>query len=688
MDSLDSEQRSVLLSTFLDHKFTGTQKEVDIIQRSIVLQEHLENTGRNNVYQFLTGSHAKGFYLPGSDEDVMAIIKKVTVMYPDQCISPHMAHKTILYMREADCRPGYVKLQFGQVGQGFDLHLYNSLIATEDSVFVSSDKFREQMVSLLSEHIGLKYTSNGPSCTANSFSYDSDTAFSFPCNCWPEEANEWITRTRLYGWPQHTLIDKIVHCGCHLVAVGDKCSEETNLQWRISFVTAERSLVHSFSHIQFKVYALLKYFLKQIKDTLKEDIGDDDILCSYFLKTTLFHAIENSSQMFWQEKNLFYCFWFCFNTLIAWVKAGYCPNYFIPTNNLFQRKVHGQHQQILLDILNKFCKMKWMCLSIGTFYKPSMWEELSNVSKNPQFVCPKTAEEISFHQDTITASILKMAMAPRDTPLGTIREGIDLLSRSQSDFEDIYTYHYAMMGLQRLATEQAYPDHMVATNNKTKYRSLKKCKHWMIPSASMGTELLRVATFHFLTGNFSKSLDMCKQSMDLASCFTDSMRPKAKLHPQQEARYRHEYCRQGQTLDRLQKIFANIIFFDSKNFYPPHLCLEMLKDNAYVSIPPLPYAVFLSFLCYHKLGDTIGCDAALHQLIELQHDKERGGHKYWIVHTLLGICYQILRDSHRAIRAYWESAQSKTAFHEWNPAIKRIAVVCLCMYVSQTSDRG
>ncbi|XP_021380101.1 uncharacterized protein LOC110467326 [Mizuhopecten yessoensis] len=686
-DCQENERMSVLLSTYLERKFTGTKEEVDILRRALFLQGHLSNLDQNSVYGILCGSLGEGLCLKSSDADEMVSDRHVVVMYPNQSIPSHLANKTILYMRQADCRPGYVNLQLAHIPDECNRLLFNSFVPHQNSTFVSSDIYREQWVSYMNQHTGWKYESNGPSCTTSSHSQDSDSVRSFVCDCWPNEANEWVTRTRLYGWPQQALIDKIVDRGCHVVPVGDKCSEDPSLQWRISFATAEKSLIHSFSHIQFMVYALLKYFLKQIKETLKETIGDDDILCSYFLKTTLFHAIENSSQMFWQDKHLFYCFWFCLNILIAWVRAGFCPNYFIPTNNLFKRKVHGPSQKKLLDVLNNFYQMKWMCLSVGNFFKPTVWEDLCNTSIQAQLACPVTVQEAVLHQDTLTVCNLRSVVA-RITTRRIIRKALQLLSTAQSDLDEVYTYHYATMSLQRLAIQQVYPDHTVATDNKTRYRSLRKCKHWMIPSALMGTELLRLATFHFLTGNYSKSLEMCKQVMELASYYRTDTLTNKRLHPDQEAKYRLEHQQPGHASDRLPKIYTNFISFDNKDLCLPHLRPELMDEFSCILVPPLPYAVFLSFLCCNALGDTRRRDAALHHLLEVQYDEEQGGDQFYIVHTLLGICYQTLGDNHRAIRAYWESGQSETDFYEWNLAIERIAVVYLCMYVSKGSDRG
>ncbi|OWF43237.1 uncharacterized protein LOC110459891 [Mizuhopecten yessoensis] len=667
LDSRESERISMLLSTHLERKFTGTKEEVDIRRRVTVLGEYLDQM------EVTCGSHGEGFRLRGSDIDGMLADMTVAVIYPNQFISRNMASKTILYIREADCRPGYVHLQFGQMGQGCRKRLFDSLVRVGNSTFLSSGMYRELAVNFFSDYAGKTLESNGPSCTVNSHGYTSmDIVWSLFCYSWPKEANEWRTRTRLYGWPCQTLIDNIVDSGFFLVPVGDKCSENTFLQWRISFAKAERSLVHSFTHIQFKVYALLKYFLTQIKGTLADTIGDDDILCSYFLKIVMFHAIENTSHKFWQEKNLFYCFWFCFNILIAWVRAGYCPNYFIPTNNLFKRKVHGQHQQILLDVLNNFYQMKWMCLSVGNHFDP-IWWHLCNISNQAELLRPKTEQDIVFQQDINIIDSLRFnsGIANRTT----LRKALKVLSTSKSDLDEFFTYHHITEYLYKIASDQIYPDHVIATDNKTRYRSLRKCKHWMIPRASMGTELLYLATCHFLLGTFSKALDMCKQMTKLASYFTLSY---PNLHT-------FGYCQSGQVLGRLQQIFTAELFFHDQGIYLPHICLEMKRPTEY---PPLPYAVFLSFLCCHELGDARGRDAALRQLTEVQCDTIQGGHRYWIVHTFLGICYQMLGDNHRAIRAYWDSAQSKAIFQGKNPAMKRIAIVYLCMYASHRSDRG
>ncbi|OWF42233.1 uncharacterized protein LOC110461323 [Mizuhopecten yessoensis] len=659
MDSNDSERTSELLSTYLDRHFPGTKEDVDIRRTTQLVMEQAVKFGGTETYLFYGGSRVEGFYLADSDFDMMLIDRNVTVLLSGQCIPTNRARHTSLYMRQGECRPGYVNLLLGQLGQHQSHVLLNSLVPMENRSFVSSDIYREQFVSYMNSDEGHLFESNGPSCTTKSVSFSMDLVPCFPSNGWPRQAHEWITRTRLYGWPHQTLIDRIVRSGCHVVPVGDKCSEDTLLQWRISFISAERKLVHSFSHIQFKVYFLLKYFLKQLKHLLKEVIGDDDILCSYFLKTVLFHAIENSDQNFWQDKNLFNCFWLCFNILIAWVKAGYCPNYFIPANNLFKRKIHGQNQQRLFKILNEYQLLKWGCLPVGKFSRPLLLQYLATLQDN--LVQPESVHDAVLRRDKSVVNHLRNLHFPESRSLKTIVGMLNLLSKSESAYAEIISYYYAIHILYEIAIEQVYPDHMNAINNKTSYKSLKKTKYWMIPRASMGTELLYLATFHFKTGNYGKSLEVIRQIMRLASYFSDDTE---KLTPEQEVLYTVGDCSPGNpSIQKLRKVFTRSISFTfgQEQFCLPHLQSKL--STQCLHIPPLLYAIFLSFMCCHELGDTNERDRALRYLIVTKYNDLQGGQRHWIVHTLLGICYQTLGDNRRAIRCFEDSAKTEAGFH-------------------------
>ena len=95
------------------------------------------------------------------------------------------------------------------------------------------------------------------------------------------------------------------------------------------------------NHTQFLTYGLLKCFEKEFNKDLDEE---EKLLCSYHMKTAIFWTVQQSTIAHWCPQNLLEGFWVCFKILRKWVYDGYCPNFFIPENNMFLNKVHGTAQ--------------------------------------------------------------------------------------------------------------------------------------------------------------------------------------------------------------------------------------------------------------------------------------------------------------------------------------------------------
>ena len=132
--------------------------------------------------------------------------------------------------------------------------------------------------------------------------------------------------------------EEIVGFGFHLVAVGHHLSPMKEVQWRISFSIAERTLVWSFNHTQIQCYAFMKLILKEfIKVNSTENTKG--VLCSYFIKTFLFWQFEETDQSFWQKKNLRGCLVFLLREFYKCIKEGVLCHYFIWKFNLLEVKL-------------------------------------------------------------------------------------------------------------------------------------------------------------------------------------------------------------------------------------------------------------------------------------------------------------------------------------------------------------
>ncbi|XP_056006099.1 uncharacterized protein LOC125658981 [Ostrea edulis] len=205
--------------------------------------------------------------------------------------------------------------------------------------------------------------SHGPcvSCYLGSTGTELDCAVCFASTHLPALTRPWIERCLWHTWPPTPMLAEMLENGYHCVPVGSKIISSGNLlEWRLSFSQAEQKLVSTMNHTQFLVYGLLKIFLKEIVN----DGVEEPLLCSYFLKTTVFWMIQEGS-VEWRPNNLLNCFWKCFKYLIGCVYRGVFPNFFIPQNNMFINKVTGSPGEALYEQLDQYYRMSVSCLLLS-----------------------------------------------------------------------------------------------------------------------------------------------------------------------------------------------------------------------------------------------------------------------------------------------------------------------------------
>ena len=93
----------------------------------------------------------------------------------------------------------------------------------------------------------------------------------------------------------------------------------------------------------------------------------EPVLVTYHLKTCLFYVIENTPKALWQRENLLDCLQVCLRRISQCAIEGNCPNYFIPQDNLFYRRVHGEVQTKLTNVLEKL-----LAYSVSFPYLPTI----------------------------------------------------------------------------------------------------------------------------------------------------------------------------------------------------------------------------------------------------------------------------------------------------------------------------
>lgn len=126
-------------------------------------------------------------------------------------------------------------------------------------------------------------------------------------------------------------------------------------------VLAEQILVRAMNHCQFMSYALSKVFLQDVLN--KDAKTEDQKISSYFLKTAMFWCIQTNHNYNWSCEIFSQCFWKCYKVLLQWIYTGYCPNLFVPQNNLFVCKIEGADQERLSQMYNLYCHRD-ICLTV------------------------------------------------------------------------------------------------------------------------------------------------------------------------------------------------------------------------------------------------------------------------------------------------------------------------------------
>ncbi|KAK3100324.1 hypothetical protein FSP39_018144 [Pinctada imbricata] len=320
---------------------------------------------------FISGSRAEGFHFKSSDIDAMLIHRTVLVIDSElRMVSKNVCFPIHFLMENDNAPPGFTLLKcIRYVSRTDDPDIDETLVIRGDSKYMSSKG--AQQIHLMYRNT----TSHGPCRKGTMYGIEYDLAYTLICPFWPKQAHSFIHRSIHKGWPTTDELRDICKEGCLLVPIDSKqsySSDHADLEWRISFSLAEKKLVYSMNHCQFLCNGLMKIFLNEVlKEIPETDTETGNVLCSYFKKTAVFWEIsENVND--WSTRDFLNRFLNVFHRVIRWVEEGYCPNFFIPEQNMFYGKIYGRRQRELMFRLRSLYDEGIMCLShfepLGNIY--------------------------------------------------------------------------------------------------------------------------------------------------------------------------------------------------------------------------------------------------------------------------------------------------------------------------------
>ena len=660
-------ERSSILSALLDD-VVGTPEVMDIRQDRCRIQDCLAlKLNKHNIY--FTGSKSEGLDLPGSDFDYMSdrndwlCIKVIQSLDERSTLSPY----SLFLMSTENVHPGFALLK--HVNQTLNNPILFLISQSMNGLlYLSSDLTVEYYRSFQSKSdITVTRTRQGPSVeTWHEYMDKSesgmDDVLSIYCDFWPTQASEWTQRPRHFGWPTSHDISSIINFGCHLVPVGHPHSDTKSMEWRISFSVAERTLAWSFNHVQMQCYAVMKIILKEfIKIRCSPQ---NQVLCSYFIKTFLFWKYESSDMNFWRADNFRECIMHLLTEFSECLHEGVLRHYFIPRFNLLSVKLTRAAQTELLQLFDIILQSDISVLRQCRTLK-NIWSEFLNVVGNKNMVLHdikrrnmlKNVEcmmrQISYFDIFITkvsqlhdhynviSALLSLCCKTHLKTFVLIRYFIFLHVRSliQCDFgnKDAYQSH------QSLQTDTFSTD---ISSNKLWYAIL----------------LLKRRDYSSILNITNEVLSSIPPFVLFDRIYFSQKNNEAKQL------YKDMFLDSDITVIRARKAWMfNLVFRKyMTDVVPLAIQIELYFCDPVIDLfflSPLTCTYYLQFLCYHRMCQYDCRNLALQQLIELLADTERITNETYHTSNIAGHC--LLLAGERALA--WEMFNKSYQYTQRNP---------------------
>ena len=618
----------------------------------MALEQSLDTASRtdNDPYEdnILSGSMCEGFRFASSDLDWMLIYRDIRVIF-SLPMEEHNDERTLLMAERHATKPGFALLRI--LNNSPNPFVTHSYVQHGDGYYVASQKWRDNLTS-----IGPQYTAHGPCSTTVAGIMEVDYADCFKSDKFPEEAHCFIKRLHKAGWPSASTLKKIVSLGCHFVAIGAKESPTELVEWRVSFSATEKILIHSMNHIQFLCYGLLKIFLKEAIDVNTEIKG---LLCSYFLKTALLWEISKG-HMQWNASNFLSCFWTCFQRLLHWINNEYCPNFFIPENNMFAGKVYGADRKCLLSYLMPLYQEGYYCL----LRCPSIQNELYTIIQ-----CPLLATIIETTDESEKCKVEVQLLLEvwnskqkfktgRSEIMKQIQDIDHIISISNAELEQEILQLWRNYLLQSLSIVTCIGSSIAV--NEVSDRSRQSSMPTM-PVVDATRHLLYTVLYQYKRGMYSDAISLLQEA-------------KIKLqHPHLMYTWTlniEKYQAAGGEHKPFTQMVKDFVAWNVEletGVTIPELTLEHLAATNHstdsITVPPLVLTNFMCFLCYHHMKTAEEAQSMLQELtmlVQYDNDYHISVRDQAISWQMLGICQEMMSGDHKgAYQSYRNAMKQK-----------------------------
>ena len=623
---------------FLCHHIVGSEETVKTKRTFISIKDNLVCS--KTFIKITSGSFGEGLEMKGSDIDIMHVVPYAHV-YEDINKVRFNSRETSFVMDMDDCKLGFTQLQLVQCNDPYIVQMCKQV---GNSFYLSNELLKFNYM----EQIGQPTIIHGP-CVSD-MDGDNDLALCFHSREWISPAHKWIKRPNS-SWPSSEIKSKVIDHGILFVPIGCKGSKNENIEWRFSFSVGEKLLIYSFTHVQLICYALMKILLKDVIDS------DDDckgLLCSYYIKNIIFWVSEELPLSIWRPENLISCFMRCFERLLYCVEYSMCPHYFIPEINMFENKIEGSEQQVLLGRLNVLYSYEWRCILLSK--QLSKYRVISN-------------NRLSASNDRM--EYIKSMLCSKSVSMSL--EGVGKISFTrycQSPKLISYLHYFMSLRYSEVAQQISVGGR---NRNKTQYNQYRTCLSYLLYNLHHGSVSgwLMLASFYYRMKHYNTSLHIV--SYAVSKCTPEKVYYQQNLSNEQYALIKTKTI-QSISITRVLKLLhvRDVVFKPHSTLIPEELELEVA--HLPYKLSPVVYSHFLSFLCHYHLNNVNQCYSALVDLqLTISED-------YFILSNIdrsnsyncLGVAYVLISNHEMAECSFLQAIELDTTY---NRASQRLSMI-------------
>jgi len=311
-------------------------------------------SNNSHIKNIFAGSFGEGISkLFSSDIDVM--YSQSDIICVDERSHANVPYRLVLQNEYSNTFPGYVRLRADRAIRDHQRHLFSQRCIYTGKHYLSSLITMQAIYQDDPSDV-----INGPARTSNTISgvkhlfgflvdvlkVDVDIVLALPFVS-INVMEKWMGRERRHEWPPRSLQRKISTMKGYVVPVGHKFSERKDIEWRISYTTAEKKLVRSMNDVQVKLYVVLKFVQK---DRLKPVCKN---FTSYMVKNLVFWVLEETPLRDLTPETLVDRILTAFCHLRQFLENKFLPCYLIPERNLFDGRMNERDCVFLLREVDK-----------------------------------------------------------------------------------------------------------------------------------------------------------------------------------------------------------------------------------------------------------------------------------------------------------------------------------------------